>query len=832
MKKVFIFAAVAAACLLAGCQKENNAPAGTTLTASILETRTAIQDNVKVLWSAGDQINVNGVVSKAVTTAGATASFQFDAALTAPYKAVYPASGLKGATTLTLPAELAASDGTFAEGAAPMLAIQDSGTELHFFHVVSYIRVPVKSSAAIESITFSGNAGEQVCGDFEIEWNSGQLMKTDATEANQSVKVLVGKSAATVVIPVPSGNYERGYKLTAIDANGKEMTYIKPSYVFLNDGQINTLPEVVFEPVPDSEGSGTEADPYLIRFPSDLQGMSTKVVKGQMTYFKMMDNIDMSSITEWTPVNVDFANELGAEGFMFDGNHKVISNWHYVNTTSKYPGFVAVLHGEVKDVVFADCVVENSVGSPCGLVCGWNGVSNASLHGHIENVHAVRCQVISTHQTSNVGGIAGSTNNAEFINCSFNGVIERRANPESKAAYRYLGGLIGQAPNAGDDLVKVENCSVSGSIVSGNGRAIAGLIGGINAKAIVHIKNCHVEMDIQSKHDVVGGLVGYWGSGTLEDCSYKGTIDCELGSTAYIGGIVAHTNLGIEMTRCHSEGTINSPGQLVGGLLGQSNAVDDPLSGPAVIRECWSTMTLNGKGSIIGGLVGRSSTLFPLVIENSWYSGKITATGANVQNVGGIVGDPPKKTTITNCWSDAEINAGFGLGGICGRLFGRQGSAVSTDVDVESAMTGCIYWGPSITTNTADGEKCSNHYSSGAMIGFSSRPNTLKDNYRNPDMTFNVFKYALLNTLYDHADSSPATPLVQPYNYGDTPVALSETEGDIEDFKYYSPYNGKAAPAGSTISSIAKTIGWDETIWDLSGDYPMLKNNPVPVSNK
>ena len=39
MKKVLFFAALAA-CLFSACQKEMNAPAGTTLTASILQTRT------------------------------------------------------------------------------------------------------------------------------------------------------------------------------------------------------------------------------------------------------------------------------------------------------------------------------------------------------------------------------------------------------------------------------------------------------------------------------------------------------------------------------------------------------------------------------------------------------------------------------------------------------------------------------------------------------------------------------------------------------------------------------------------------------------------------
>jgi hypothetical protein len=36
-------------------------------------------------------------------------------------------------------------------------------------------------------------------------------------------------------------------------------------------------------------------------------------------------------------------------------------------------------------------------------------------------------------------------------------------------------------------------------------------------------------------------------------------------------------------------------------------------------------------------------------------------------------------------------------------------------------------------------------------------------------------------------------------------------------------YHGKAAAADATASSVAKTLGWDEAIWDLSGAVPALK---------
>ena len=37
------------------------------------------------------------------------------------------------------------------------------------------------------------------------------------------------------------------------------------------------------------------------------------------------------------------------------------------------------------------------------------------------------------------------------------------------------------------------------------------------------------------------------------------------------------------------------------------------------------------------------------------------------------------------------------------------------------------------------------------------------------------------------------------------------------------PYHGKAAAADATPCSIAKAYGWDETVWDLSGNLPKLK---------
>ena len=81
MKKYTTIAVFAAALLVAGCAKEMDGdgsfPAKTVLNASLSPlTRTEI-DGVKVTWSVGDAINVNGTVSNALSEAGAIATFSF-----------------------------------------------------------------------------------------------------------------------------------------------------------------------------------------------------------------------------------------------------------------------------------------------------------------------------------------------------------------------------------------------------------------------------------------------------------------------------------------------------------------------------------------------------------------------------------------------------------------------------------------------------------------------------------------------------------------------------------------------------------------------------------
>ena len=52
-------------------------------------------------------------------------------------------------------------------------------------------------------------------------------------------------------------------------------------------------------------------------------------------------------------------------------------------------------------------------------------------------------------------------------------------------------------------------------------------------------------------------------------------------------------------------------------------------------------------------------------------------------------------------------------------------------------------------------------------------------------------------------------------------IGISVTNKKIESPLKF-PYHGKAAASGETLSDVAKRLGWDATVWDLSGNEPKL----------
>ena len=498
-------------------------------------------------------------------------------------------------------------------------------------------------------------------------------------------------------------------------------------------------------------GSGTKEDPYLIRTELEMLCMSKGVKSGQMTYFRLENDVDMSECEDWAPVNAidpyDFAIDFDGAG------HNIIG----FNCAADYgSSFIGVLVGSVHDVTFKNpkLTVNNST---AGLIAFQAGAPE--FPAEVRNVKIENLELNVARTASGLGGVVGSAIGAKFTDIDISlSVIDAEADEKLPSD---IGGI------AGICLVKAsafENINVTGNLVGA--KRVAGIAGYINSIDGVTLNNCHTDVDIYSYGENCGGLLGYANGQqlTVVDSGSKG--DIAVGGN-YCGGIIGSMAGGATIQRCYAEGNLTArTGNHIGGLIGNCSR----LSGSA------------------GNL-----------IEDCYASGNVELTATNNRMAGGFIGVLENNaigTVVRRCYASGDVFATYMQ---VGGMFALAKNGKPQTDDIEFVLEKCIAWNRIVSNESA----ANNNWSSGAIIGVSNIKNTLTDNYRRPDM---IYKDGSRDyVLCDMENTSPSSPLL--------------FDASINFYAYH----GKAAAEGSTVSSVAKSLGWSEDVWDLSADYPKLR---------
>ena len=494
------------------------------------------------------------------------------------------------------------------------------------------------------------------------------------------------------------------------------------------------------------EGAGTESDPYRLSATRDLLAMKAALVKGQMTYFKLMNDIDMSSIENWEPLNPDEPYDLG---IVFDGGGHSLKNLKSKGKT--YSSFFGVLYGKCHNVKFVDAEIVSASKSGAGIIGGYIGtggkpaiVSGVEASGTVTNAG----------KGQSVGGLGGNAREATIENCTVNVNV---SNPMGDGSNRTAtGGIVGKTI---DSAVKIKNCIVRGvvEITKGINNTYTGGIVGWQSAAGAEITGCEVYATVKSAGERVGGIVGHYQGGTLSGCKFYGKVNA---ATQYAGGIA--------------------------GISG----------GVASIKSCMVSGEIEGVENC-GGIIGKNEN--KLTVEDCIFSGKLKG----FQRLGGIVGDLLSSSSVKRCFVSGAVDGWGCIGGVVGRAC--NGGWKADGSDYENSIESCIVWLNNMTA-TRPASDTNTKASSGAVVGFTATKNVLKDCLRKIGMKLTAEFYS---NVYDQENAGPSNPLV---------ISESSVPADYIIF----PYHGKAA-SGSNASAIAQGLGWDASIWDLSGSEPKLK---------
>jgi len=237
----------------------------------------------KVYWSNGDCVSLNGTSSQPLADIPAQsvkAVFTFPGTPATPYKLLYPASFYKDAGTVTLPASQEFAEGSFATGTEPLCGYAASaGDDITLNHLCSIILLKIKASeegVTLKKVTFQGNAGEQVSGDFAIDYPAHTLTATSDADSDKQVSMSLSQSlsvdtALEVYLVVPASTYARGFCLVMEDSDHQTMTMTKRSSATLAAGILVKMPEFSFVPgkmdfeLPEIEEEVIEPDGYNVK---------------------------------------------------------------------------------------------------------------------------------------------------------------------------------------------------------------------------------------------------------------------------------------------------------------------------------------------------------------------------------------------------------------------------------------------------------------------------------------------------------------------------------------------------------------------------------------
>lgn len=372
-------------------------------------------------------------------------------------------------------------------------------------------------------------------------------------------------------------------------------------------------------------GSGTEADPYLIKTAEDFLGLGNEIrtnsaVRGPAEqipnstdncypaykgkYFKLANDIDFSGLqTTYRPV----ADKVYPFAGILDGDGHTISNFTIQNYAYDYCGLFGVISkdGVIKNIKFDKCNV-STIGYTAGIVCGY-------AHGELTGIEITSSKVTAS-AGYNVGGLSGYTRNVS--NCKLSDI--------TVTALGYVGGMVGRS------FGNVTDCEVIGNVYMTGAQMFGGGVIGFETKETTAqpnnvVSGCSFSGIVSASNNqiAIGGIAGAFSYSTMEKCYSNGIIANGSEQSSYMGGLVG-TSFDMSIKNCFATGFVrNLVSKTAGGLIGHVTTSATSETPACVISNSYSSAMLHTASTDPArGIAGDSNNL---KFENTYYDAQIAA---------------------------------------------------------------------------------------------------------------------------------------------------------------------------------------------------------------
>lgn len=466
------------------------------------------------------------------------------------------------------------------------VTLNDSGDAVITLGDGSSVTVPVFSSFGIE-LTAEGKEvfSTLVVEDVSAPYQVG-LRITGENASSVIVKLMRVKSLeaelnagnAAVTLTFPSAFEQGGFSVLVSDAAGNVL--VRTVQVFAKDAK------------PEYYGIKTAED--LRKFSEAVNsGKSIDRFRGENGDVILLQDVDMSGVTEWLPIGTDDNPFTG----VFDGAGFSIKNVAFATDAAAYSsaGLFGVVNG---------AAVKNLTFGKDGDTWTFTGTAAAGTA---------------------IAGIAARISGSAVITACTNNVdIDFQGN-DPAGALVMIGGIAGQADGAviGGETAAA-GCVNNGDIIvhkidntgnGGTGMNVGGILAYAKNTSATTMTNCRNTGSVCAQSGRGGGLAGTFENGTLTACENAGLVEDDRfgnyagmdGAYAYkrMGGLVGGTKAAVTIESCINSGNvITYLGCRTGGFAGHNEGV---------ISKC------ENRGCIIG----------ESVVDGSNYHGPGWACGYN-----------------------------------------------------------------------------------------------------------------------------------------------------------------------------------------------------------
>jgi len=595
----------------------------TTITLSLEESRTQLGDKTDaglypLLWSEGDAIAVNGVVSDALSAEQAgksSATFRLNGVQNYPYNVVYPAPAENveanaGFYPIVFPATQEYVEGNIDGKSVLMYGHAESVNDgLSLTYLTGILRFAIKGDVTLSNMIVAAENGA-IAGTYYVDCATGALT-AQKESLGGAVTVSFGgglalsaDEATLIHVAVPQGEYGTiSIVLNTVDDQHMYAKFNSDGDKQIKAGKVREFTEFVFVNNTDIETNVFEiSDIETLNLFAELVATNKFAPRNEA---KLVAPIDMTGV-EWTPI----------EGFnyTFNGNDQTIT------------GLTAPLFGSaganIKDLTLADVNIASNgrltLGAvACVLTDG--SISNCKVSGtiNVSNTAATIASGADAYTTVNIGGVVGTSQGdvdgcVNLANITVNQVAK---SANTVAVHPIIGGVVGYSV-AGC----VTNC------VNGNEAKTAGAI------------NYHDTHATQLYVPHVGGVAGSGASGN-------------------IAAFHNNTNYGAIDFSANTAGTgeLSRNSTTIGGVIASSfHNVEN--------NDNYGTITVSGgkiKGFILGGVVGTTTPDVRLYNCHNHQGANITVDSDVAfwaLNVAGVVGTFSGSAYVDTCTNDAPIH--------------------------------------------------------------------------------------------------------------------------------------------------------------------------------